>query len=364
MKISKEELKNLVQEEIQKIISENLLNEAKDVSDQEYMELTMASTEGDNEEFLRLWGIYGDPNEYVQDERMKYMLNQGIEAKLLDSEGRPTALGAGADPLAVRGLGAEKKSSRTIRKATYTIEDLRSGKAVARMGDRGGIVKTLQNMLLTVGEKLPKYGTDGDFGGETKAAVISYQKKNNLSPDGVIGKNTFAKLFSEIGAMPDIDADGTDKLTAGEVPGEEGSRALPGPESLFNKATFVPILKRVITADIADEQVASIHAELLYNVLVGSDPADEAAFTFWNEIDVGERDRYLNTAVVMAKMPAEFPNPEDVTDIVRGNQSWEDEFLEDQATWEAPKESLEESSSQDGSILNERWQRLAGIDVL
>jgi len=68
----------------------------------------------------------------------------------------------------------------------------------------------------------------------------------------------------------------------------------------------------------------------------------------------------------MAKFPAEFPNPEDVTNVVRSSQYWEDELMDDQAsgTWEALQESLEEASSQDGSILNERWQRLAGIDVL
>jgi hypothetical protein len=105
----------------------------------------------------------------------------------------------------------------------------------------------------------------------------------------------------------------------------------------------------------------------LYSFLAsgGGDP-DELAGAFWEGLGEETRNRYLETAVAMAKFPAEFPNPEDVTNVVRSSQYWEDELMDDQAsgTWEALQESLEEASSQDGSILNERWQRLAGIDVL
>ncbi len=37
---------------------------------------------------------------------------------------------------------------------------------------------------------------DSDFGSNTENAVKDYQSKNNLSVDGIAGKNTFAKLFS------------------------------------------------------------------------------------------------------------------------------------------------------------------------
>jgi peptidoglycan hydrolase-like protein with peptidoglycan-binding domain len=35
---------------------------------------------------------------------------------------------------------------------------------------------------------------DGDFGPKTKRAVIVFQKKNGLYADGIVGKNTWAKL--------------------------------------------------------------------------------------------------------------------------------------------------------------------------
>lgn len=36
---------------------------------------------------------------------------------------------------------------------------------------------------------------DADFGINTENAVRDFQVRNNLSVDGIAGKNTFAKLF-------------------------------------------------------------------------------------------------------------------------------------------------------------------------
>lgn len=57
---------------------------------------------------------------------------------------------------------------------------------VLKMGDSGEDVKTLQSAL--------KITSDGDFGPGTKAAVIAFQKKHGLYPDGVVGKNTWSLL--------------------------------------------------------------------------------------------------------------------------------------------------------------------------
>ena len=35
---------------------------------------------------------------------------------------------------------------------------------------------------------------DGDFGAKTLAAVVSFQKKYKLKPDGIVGNMTYAKL--------------------------------------------------------------------------------------------------------------------------------------------------------------------------
>ncbi len=41
---------------------------------------------------------------------------------------------------------------------------------------------------------MPKFGADGKFGNETKAAVKAYQKANALAEDGVVGPKTMAAL--------------------------------------------------------------------------------------------------------------------------------------------------------------------------
>lgn len=62
-------------------------------------------------------------------------------------------------------------------------------------GSEGNAVKALQRLLLSQGYDLGKYGADGDFGSKTSSAVKAYQKKNGLTADGVVGKNTWSKLL-------------------------------------------------------------------------------------------------------------------------------------------------------------------------
>lgn len=58
-------------------------------------------------------------------------------------------------------------------------------------GSRGEEVKTLQTALNKNGYNLT---IDGVFGKNTEAAVKDYQKKNNLSIDGVVGAKTWTML--------------------------------------------------------------------------------------------------------------------------------------------------------------------------
>ena len=58
-------------------------------------------------------------------------------------------------------------------------------------GDKGEAVKLLQNKLVSKGYKLI---ADGDFGNNTKKAVIDFQSKNGLVADGIVGTKTLDKL--------------------------------------------------------------------------------------------------------------------------------------------------------------------------
>ena len=51
-------------------------------------------------------------------------------------------------------------------------------------GSEGSDVRALQEMLLSLGYELPRYGADGDFGAETEAALRAFQADAGLVADG------------------------------------------------------------------------------------------------------------------------------------------------------------------------------------
>lgn len=64
-----------------------------------------------------------------------------------------------------------------------------------KRGSKGELVELVQQML---NEKGYSCGTaDGIFGTKTKNAVEKYQKAKGLSVDGIVGDNTYAKLFAD-----------------------------------------------------------------------------------------------------------------------------------------------------------------------
>lgn len=67
-----------------------------------------------------------------------------------------------------------------------------SDAAVLKQGSRGDLVKSLQTKLINWGYMTGK--ADGIFGAKTKAGVISFQKKNGLVADGIVGTKTAQAL--------------------------------------------------------------------------------------------------------------------------------------------------------------------------
>jgi len=60
-----------------------------------------------------------------------------------------------------------------------------------KKGSKGDEVKTLQRNLRALNYAI---GVDGIFGTETENVVIRFQMDHNLSPDGVVGSNTWAVI--------------------------------------------------------------------------------------------------------------------------------------------------------------------------
>lgn len=63
-----------------------------------------------------------------------------------------------------------------------------------RKGRTGEVVREMQTRLVKAGCSLPLYGIDGNCGDETVAAIKAFQTANGLTPDGICGALTWAKL--------------------------------------------------------------------------------------------------------------------------------------------------------------------------
>lgn len=63
---------------------------------------------------------------------------------------------------------------------------------VLKQGSTGILVKTMQTKLINWGYLSGK--ADGIFGSKTKAAVIYFQRRNGLTPDGIVGTKTAQAL--------------------------------------------------------------------------------------------------------------------------------------------------------------------------
>lgn len=83
--------------------------------------------------------------------------------------------------------------------ATATINTIHQTLSVGRAGSA---VTSLQTRLKELG--FYNYTIDGVYGSRTKSAVMSYQKANHLTADGIAGPITLAKLFSASSATSTI----------------------------------------------------------------------------------------------------------------------------------------------------------------
>ena len=94
--------------------------------------------------------------------------------------------------------GAEESAEEAVEKpepkTTMTPAELQS-QGILTVGARGDEVTRMQQRLKDLGYLNGK--VDGQYGGGTKRAVISFQRRNGLATDGVAGQETLAKLYAE-----------------------------------------------------------------------------------------------------------------------------------------------------------------------
>lgn len=96
--------------------------------------------------------------------------------------------------------GAEEPYQSAAPTATPRKEDFTLGFRILREGCVGEDVRALQLMLKARGYSCGNYGpnkdgADGEFGGKTKTALISYQSDTGLKADGEAGEKTMGALL-------------------------------------------------------------------------------------------------------------------------------------------------------------------------
>lgn len=63
-----------------------------------------------------------------------------------------------------------------------------------RQGSSGAAVTLIQQALVDAGFALPRFGVDGIFGNETRAALQDFQRSSSLQADGIVGPGTMSAL--------------------------------------------------------------------------------------------------------------------------------------------------------------------------
>lgn len=95
-------------------------------------------------------------------------------------------------------LSDNKATENTTNTTNEGVATVNVTLNVLRNGSTGEQVKALQRMLYAMGYKLGSNNPiDGSFGSMTDAAVRAYQKNKGLTVDGIVGQQTWNKLFGK-----------------------------------------------------------------------------------------------------------------------------------------------------------------------
>ena len=116
------------------------------------------------------------------------------------------------------------------------LEKVAGGSETVVQGARGLTVTKLQQALVDMGYKLPKYGVDGKFGPETEGALKQFQSDEGLSDTGVFDQAALEKMQARFdGGAPYLDNATFDKKRPGA-----GTRKLSVADKKAVRAAMVP----------------------------------------------------------------------------------------------------------------------------
>jgi peptidoglycan hydrolase-like protein with peptidoglycan-binding domain len=158
-----------------------------------------------------------------------------------------------------------------------------------RQGDQGADVRALQDVLNFHIRRLPPLPVIGRFGPSTHARVIDFQRSNGLSPDGVVGPRTAARLFETEHLPLSLRIIPTQAGASGAAPGA-AVRGLPPPRLippliLPGRQPSAPVLPVLSPVQLFPSGTARLPAltpqgqTLVWNVTVPvrNDPQDPTA---------------------------------------------------------------------------------------
>lgn len=90
---------------------------------------------------------------------------------------------------------AANESDKPVEQPKEPVIDKPLELPMLKRGDVSEVVRAAQFLLNGRGASCGIYGADADFGAATEAAVLAFQRRNNLDADGVIGEQTWSKLL-------------------------------------------------------------------------------------------------------------------------------------------------------------------------
>lgn len=134
-----------------------------------------------------------------------------------------------------RGGGTERSNRSARFEGDSNLESVRGGTDTVHRGERGLSVTKLQQALVDLGYLLPRFGVDGIFEGETRAAVVAFQRDSGITPpSGRLDQRTINALHARYDTRAPYIAAGA------HDPANPGTRALSAGDRTAAHAAMAP----------------------------------------------------------------------------------------------------------------------------